>query len=49
MDNNLHHVLREISNLQLALNKAGGPTKNGELFEEILQIQWFDPLFLGQF
>lgn len=39
MDNNLHHVLREISNLQLALNKAGGPTKNGELFEEILQIQ----------
>ncbi len=39
MDNNLHQVLRELSNQQLALNKAGGPTKNGELFEEILQIQ----------
>ncbi len=39
MNNNLHHVLRELSNLQLALNKVGGPTKNGELFEEILQIQ----------
>lgn len=39
MDNNLHLVLRELSNLQIALNKAGGPTKNGETFEEILQIQ----------
>lgn len=35
----LEPTLTELANLQISLDKQGGPTWNGELYEQILEIQ----------